>query len=90
MLLNKTFSAMADPTRHKILELLKKDDMPAGEIGRNFKITAPSLSHHLNILKNAGLISSRREGREIIYSLNLSVFEEVAEYLIKFFDKRGI
>ena len=85
MSINDMYSALADPTRHKILELLKKRDLSAGQIGKNFAITAPSLSHHLNILKQADLISSRREGQEIIYTLNLSVFEDLAEKLIKFF-----
>jgi DNA-binding transcriptional ArsR family regulator len=85
MSLQKTFQALSDQTRQQILTLLKKKDMTAGEIGSNFSITAPSLSHHLTILKQADLVSSRRNGQEIIYSLNLSVFEEVAENIIKFF-----
>ena len=85
MVLSKTMGALSDPTRQKILELLKKHDMSAGKLGSYFNITGPSMSHHLNILKQAELISSRREGQEIIYSLNLSVFEEVAGVLIKFF-----
>lgn len=76
---------MSDPTRRKILELLKKRDMSAGEIGKHFNITLPSMSHHLNILKNANLVTSRRKGQTIIYSLNLSVFEEISKALIKFF-----
>jgi len=85
MTLSKTLAALSDPTRREILELLKKEDMSAGMIGRNFKITAPSLSHHLNILKQANLVSSKRDGQEIIYSLNLSVFEEIAGVMVKFF-----
>ena len=85
MSLPKTYSALSDPTRIKILELLKKDDLTAGQLGKYFTITAPSLSHHLNILKHAGLVSNERQGQTIIYSLNLSVFEEVAELIIKFF-----
>jgi len=85
MSLNKTLNAMSDPTRRKILELLKKKDMNAGEIGKHFSITLPSLSHHLNILKNANLVTSHRQGQAIIYSLNLSVFEEISKVLIKFF-----
>jgi ArsR family transcriptional regulator, arsenate/arsenite/antimonite-responsive transcriptional repressor len=85
MTLSNTFSAMSDPTRQRILELLKKRDMPAGQIGKHFPITAPSLTHHLNILKQSDLISSRREGQEIIYTLNLTFFEEAAEKIIKFF-----
>lgn len=84
-MLSQTFSALADPTRRQILELLKKQDFSAGELGKNFAITAPSLSHHLNVLKQADLISSRRQGQEIIYSINLSVFEELAETALEFF-----
>lgn len=87
MMLNKTMKSLSDPTRRKILELLKKKDMTAGEIGKNFSITLPSLSHHLNILKQADLVTFTRRGQELVYSLNLSVFEEVAKSLIKFFKK---
>lgn len=85
--LNKTISALADPTRRKILELLKKKDMGVSEIAKNFSITLPSLSHHLTILKNAGLATSHKKGQENIYSLNLSAFEEAAKLLINFFKK---
>ena len=83
--MTKTMQALADPTRRKILELLKKRDLAAGEIGKNFDITLPSLSHHLNVLKQVDLVSCERQGQTIVYSLNLSVFEEVAKELIKFF-----
>jgi len=85
MVLSKTFGALSDPSRQKILALLKKKDLAAGEIGNHFRFTAPTLSHHLSVLKDAGLVSVRREGQLQVYSLNLSVFEEVAESLIKFF-----
>lgn len=85
MTLSKTIQALSDPTRRKILELLKKRDLNAGQIGEYFDITAPSLSHHLNVLKQVNLIIPERQGQEIYYSLNLSVFEEVAKMLIKFF-----
>jgi ArsR family transcriptional regulator, arsenate/arsenite/antimonite-responsive transcriptional repressor len=87
MLLSKTFNALSDPSRQKILELLKKEDLAAGAIGQHFNFTLPTLSHHLSVLKDAGLVSVRREGQLQIYSLNLSVFEEVAEKVIKFFKK---
>lgn len=80
--------ALSDPTRRKILELLKKKDMGVSEIAQHFSITLPSLSHHLSILKQTGLVTSRRQGQEMIYSLNLSVFEEVAEVLAEFFSKK--
>ena len=85
--LTKTMQALSDPTRRRILGMLKKKSLAAGEIGKNFDITLPSLSHHLNILKQADLVSRERKGQEIIYSLNLSVFEEVAKELVKFFKK---
>lgn len=87
MILTKTLQALSDLTRQKILKLLKKRDMSAGEIGKYFNITPPSLSHHLNVLKQANLVTYQRKGQELIYSLNLSVFEEVAKTLIKFFKK---
>ena len=86
MSFTETLRALADPNRRKILDLLKKKDMPVKEIAKSFKITLPSLSHHLNILKNTNLVTNRRQGQEIIYSLNLSVFEEVAGRLVKFFN----
>lgn len=85
MKLNKTMQALADPTRRQILEMLKKEDMTAGAIAQNFSISLPSVSHHLNILKQTDLVSSRRDGQQLIYSLNLSIFEEVANLVIKFF-----
>lgn len=87
MSITDTLQAMSDPTRRKILEMLKSQDMSAGEIGKHFSITAPSLSHHLNVLKSADLVSANRQGQEIIYSLNLSVFEETAKFLMEFFKK---
>lgn len=87
MALSKTFNALGDPTRHAILELLKKKDMSAGEIGSKFTISGPSISHHLQVLKQTDLVTSRRQGQEIIYSLNVSTFEEVADALIHFFKK---
>lgn len=87
-MLTKTYAALADPTRQKILQLLKKREMTAGEINKHFSITAPSLSHHLNTLKQADLIQCRRNGQELIYSINTSVFEEVADALIAFFSKK--
>lgn len=87
MVLNRTMQALSDPTRRKILDLLKKKDLSVTEINRHFEITMPSLSHHLSVLKQADLITFRRQGQELIYSLNLSAFEEAAELIIKFFKK---
>lgn len=84
MSLSQTFAALSDPNRQKILDLLKKKEMPVSEIGKNLDVTLATLSHHLDILKRADLVSGRREGQQIIYSLNLSVLEEVTEQIVKF------
>jgi len=87
MTLNNTFKALSDPTRRKILELLKKKNMSAGDISEHFKITLPSLTHHFNILKQADLITSERNGQQIIYSLNLSVMDELIDKYFNIFKK---
>ncbi len=87
MSLNKKLSALADPNRQKIINLLKKREMSVSELLKHFDISGASLSHHLNILKNAELISSRRDGQHIIYSLNLTVFEEILHEITKLFKK---
>jgi len=84
MLLSSTFSALADPHRQKILDLLKRKDLAVSDILAHLPITGASLSHHLNVLKQADLVASRRQGQQIIYSINLSVFEELLNHLAKF------
>lgn len=69
--------ALSDPTRREILNLLKKDSMSAGDISGHFDMSVPAVSKHLSILKDAGLIRDRREGKYIYYELNASVLEEV-------------
>ena len=70
------FKALADATRQKIVEMLMERDMAAGEIAAAFDMSQPSVSHHLNVLKQAGLIRDQREGQSIIYSLNRKAIEE--------------
>lgn len=74
--MNSVFQALSDPTRRQILQLLKDGGMTAGDIADHFKISKPSISHHLGILKQGGLVSAEREGQFIKYYLNLSVLEE--------------
>ncbi len=80
--MNRVFHALDDPTRRRILELLKKRDMAAGDIASEFNMTKPSISHHLDILKQAGLVVSVRKGQFQVYSLNLTVLEEALSWLI--------
>ena len=82
------FKAIADPTRRQILKLLKKRSMNAGEIAESFELTPGSLSHHYNVLKAADLVRSERHGQQIVYSLNTSVFEDVAAMLADLFERK--
>jgi DNA-binding transcriptional ArsR family regulator len=66
---SRIFRALADPTRRQILQELKAGELPAGEIAARFTISGPSISRHLSILKSADLVSERREGNRILYSL---------------------
>lgn len=79
------FKALADPNRRKILRLLKKKSLSAGEIADHFTITRASMSHHFNVLKSADLIRSDRHGQNIVYSLNVSVFEDLATMMFDLF-----
>lgn len=76
-MINVTFKALNDPTRRQILEMLRDQDLNAGEIADAFSISKPSISHHLDILKQAGLVADRREGQFIVYSLNTTVIDEI-------------
>ena len=83
-MLNDAFKALSDPTRRRILELLQERDMSAGEIADCFDMAKPSVSHHLNILKAAGLVSDERRGQNIVYCLNLTVFQELVKWFYDF------
>jgi DNA-binding transcriptional ArsR family regulator len=83
------FRALADPTRRRILELLSRRDLTAGEIAEEFPIAFPSVSRHLGVLKDAGLVDSEREGQHIRYRLNTTVSQEVVRYLLALVKKGG-
>jgi len=83
--MQKVLEAISDPTRRKVLDLLKKKEMTAGELGSHFDISGPSMSHHLNKLKAADLVQTTRRGQSIIYSINTSVFEDAAQFVVNFF-----
>jgi DNA-binding transcriptional ArsR family regulator len=82
--LNETFKALADPTRRKILELLKERDLSAGEISEYFNMTKPSISNHLKILKQADLVQDEKRGQFVIYSLNTTVFQDLIGWFFSF------
>ena len=82
--MNDAFKALSDPTRRKILKLLSDQDMTAGEIAECFDISKPSISHHLSTLKAAGLVLDERKGQNIIYSLNMTVFQDLIKWFFFF------
>jgi ArsR family transcriptional regulator len=86
----EVFKALSDPTRRKVLKLLQSGSKSAGELAERFDMTKGSLSHHFNVLKAADLVRSERRGQQIVYSLNTTVFEDVAALLLELFavDKR--
>ncbi len=80
--MNEVFKALADPTRRKILDLLKDKDMTAGEIAEQFTMTKPSISNHLSILKAAELVMAEKQGQFIVYSLNTTLFQDVIKWML--------
>ena len=86
--MQQVLEAISDPTRRKILDLLKRGEMSAGELGEHFDISGPSMSHHLSKLKAADLVMTMRQGQSIYYSINTSVFDDAAQFVIGFFQDR--
>ncbi len=84
-LMNAIFKALNDPTRRAILELLQAKDMTAGEIADKFQISFPSISHHLDLLKQAKLVVAEKEGQFVYYSLNTTVVDEILKWLWIYF-----
>jgi len=82
--MNSPFKALSDPTRRKILELLREKNLSAGEIASHFNISKPSISHHLNLLKNSELILSEKNGQNIFYSLNTTALQELIQWFYHF------
>jgi ArsR family transcriptional regulator, arsenate/arsenite/antimonite-responsive transcriptional repressor len=86
--LNLLFKALNDPTRRAILEFLRNKDMTAGEIADKFQISWPSVSHHLELLKRAGLVIAIKEGQFVYYSINTTVMDEILKWLMQFKSKK--
>src|SRR3954454_19431921 len=86
--MDKLFKALNDPTRRRILELLRERNLSAGDIAGRFQMTKPSISHHLDLLKQADLVLAEKSGQFIIYSLNTSVLDECLAWLIDLSKKK--
>lgn len=80
--MNKVFQALNDETRRNILDLLKEKDMTAGEIADQFDISKPSISHHLDRLKQADLVASSKKGQYVTYSLNTTILDDILNWFI--------
>ena len=86
--MNTAFKALNDPTRREILELLQQRDMTAGEIVEHFDLTGPSISHHLDLLKQAGLVNAEKQGQFVLYSLNTTVVDDILKWFLQFRSKK--
>lgn len=80
--MNALFKSLSDPTRREILHLLKDTDLTAGEIASHFEISKPSISHHLDLLKRSGLVSVRRDGQFLYYSINTTILEDLMQWVM--------
>jgi len=85
--MDAVFKALSDPTRREILRLLSHGEKTAGELAERFDVTKPSMSHHFAVLKEAGLITSRREGQQIWYRLNSTVAQDVIAWVMELVDR---
>ena len=81
MSIQQTMKALSDPTRREILKMLKKGSLSAGEIEEQFDISFPAISRHLSVLKDADLVRDDRDGKNVYYTLNTSVLEEILAWL---------
>ena len=77
----ETFKALSDPTRRAILDILKDGARTAGDIGSAFSMTGATISHHLAVLRDAGLISDDKRGKYIYYEMNMSILDELVGWV---------
>ena len=86
--MNIVFKALNDSTRREILQMLQENDMTAGEIAEKFNISWPSVSHHLDLLKQAKLVTAEKDGQYVYYSLNTTVVDEILKWSLQFKSKK--
>ncbi|UOR04197.1 autorepressor SdpR family transcription factor [Hymenobacter aerilatus] len=82
--MNALFKALNDPTRRAILELLREGPRTAGDIAEAFHFSKPTISHHLDLLRQADLVTSDKQGQFVTYTLNMTVFDEIIGWLMQF------
>jgi ArsR family transcriptional regulator len=81
-IMDSAFKALADPTRREILRLLVKGPLPSGRIAAHFATSWPTISRHLAVLKDAGLVLVARDGQQLVYELNTTVFQDVVQHMM--------
>jgi len=86
--LNLLFKALRDPTRRRILEMLSEGDLTVGEISDAFDMSTPSISYHLDLLKHAQLVSARKNGQFVTYSLETTVLEDSLGWIVDLIKKK--
>lgn len=86
---NQAFKAIADPTRREILRLLRRGEMTAGDLAERFDMTKPTMSHHFAVLKDADLLTSRRDGQQIWYGLNTTVVQDLMAWAMDLMRSEG-
>ena len=89
MRMNEAFKALSDPTRREIVRLLRWGEKTAGELAEHFDMTKPSVSHHFSKLKEADLVSTRRDGQQIYYALNTTVVEDLMTIFLDLFSGKN-
>ena len=77
----QSFKALSDPVRREILSLLRRGPMAAGDIAAHFEVSGATISHHLSVLRDAGLVLDDKQGKYIYYELNMSVVDEILEWI---------
>ena len=82
--MNLLFKALNDPTRRAILEMLREGALTAGEIAERFTFSKPTISHHLDLLRQADLVTSRKQGLYVSYTLNTTILDDVLSWLLQF------
>ncbi|MEP6766270.1 MAG: autorepressor SdpR family transcription factor [Gemmatimonadaceae bacterium] len=82
-MIDRTFKALADPSRRRMLALLRDTDLAAGELAAHFDMAFASVSHHLQVLRDSELVLAQRDGQRIIYSLNTTVFQDALQHLLE-------
>jgi DNA-binding transcriptional ArsR family regulator len=81
-------AAIADPIRRRVLELVRDDELPAGALAEQFDVSRPAVSRHLRVLREAGLVVERRQGRQHLYRANLEPLAELREWLDDYWSGR--